>query len=116
MTSKKILLATLLSVFFSLSSFSQTTSKSIHLKVKEHSTLVAEYVKTGKTDLLKMGTLADEINCMLTLDQAKAIMPFFVENKMRVRSCGSNDYPSEAVLNQESVTKYKASIESMYKK
>lgn len=116
MTSNKILLATLLSVFFSLSSFSQTTSKSIHLKVKEFSTLASEYVKTGKTDALKMSTLADEINCMLTLEQATAIMPVFVENKIRGRACGSNDYPSTAVLNQESVMKYKASIESMYKK
>jgi hypothetical protein len=35
---------------------------------------------------------------------------------MRARSCGSNDYPVTELLNQESVTKYKASIDSMSKK
>jgi hypothetical protein len=39
-----------------------------------------------------------------------------VENKMRARSCGSNDYPTTALLNQESVTKYKTSIDSITKK
>lgn len=116
MKSIKILVITSFCAIYSFSSFSQTATKTIHPKVKEYSTIVAEYNKTGKADMVKMSSVADEINCMLTLDQAKSILPFFVEYKMRARSCGSNDYPVTELLNQESVTKYKASIDSMTKK
>jgi hypothetical protein len=116
MKSTKIHLTIFFALIYSLSSFSQSATKTIHPKVTEYSTLVAEYNKTGKADFSKISTVADEINCMLTLDQAKSILPFFVENKMRARSCGSNDYPTTALLNQESVTKYKTSIDSITKK
>ncbi len=109
-------------IFIANATFAQTDAKVTHPKVKEYSLLVNDYMtykKSGKNepfkDLLKMSTVADEINCLLTIEQAKIAMPFFVENNMRARSCGSADYPKTAVLNSKSVNEYKASIDKMTK-
>jgi len=102
--------------------FAQTDPKAVHPKVKEYSLISNEYTKyqkLGKTepfkDLMKMYSLAEEINCLLTLEQAKRVIPFSVENKMRARDCGSAEYPTNAVLNELSVTTYKAIIDKMMK-
>ncbi len=115
-------LSLLFLIFVANATFAQTDAKLTHPKVKEYSLIVNDYVtykKSGKSepykDLLKVSKLADEINCLLTIEQAKKAIPFFVENKMRARSCGSADYPESAVLNNKSVNAYKASIDNMMK-
>jgi hypothetical protein len=117
---KKLLLLPL--IFIANATFAQTDATITHPKVSEYSLIVNDYLtykKSGKTepykDLMKMSSIADEINCLLTIDQAKKVIPFFVENKMRARRCGSADFPASAVLNEKSVNAYKASIDNMMK-
>ena len=115
-------LALLFLIFVANATFAQTDAKLTHPKVNEYTLIVNDYLtykKSGKNepykDLMKMSNLADEINCLLTIEQAKKAITFFVENKMRARSCGSADYPESAVLNEKSVNAYKASIDKMMK-
>lgn len=61
----------------------------------------------------KMSAIADEINCLLTKDQATDIMPFFVNYNMRERSCGSADFPDKAIFNAASVLEYKNCIKKL---
>jgi hypothetical protein len=115
-------LSLLFLIFVANATFAQTDAKLIHPKVNEYSLIVNDYMtykKSGKNepykDLLKMSNLADEIKCLLTIEQAKKATPFFVENNMRARSCGSADYPGSAVLNNKSVNVFKASIDNLMK-
>jgi hypothetical protein len=89
----------------------QSNPKEVHSKVKEYHAMATEFKKTGKADVYKTSPLATEITCMLTLEQAKVAMPFFVENNMRARSCGAETYPTKAVLNKLSVDKFKAALD-----
>jgi len=98
-------------IFINVFVFSQNKSN-INPKVLEYSKMVDEYKKTGQLTT-KMSNLANEINCMLTQEQAKSVLPFFVQNNMRGFSCGSNEYPAKAILNNESVNKYKAAIKRL---
>jgi hypothetical protein len=109
-------------IFASNATFAQSDAKATHPKVNEYALVVNDYLtykKSGKTepfkDLMKMSNLSDEIKCLLTKEQAQKVMPYFVENNMRARSCGSADYPQSAALNDKSVDAFKASIDSMMK-
>lgn len=101
-------------IFISVFVFSQNKSN-INPKVLEYAKMVDDYEKTGKLTS-SMSNLANEINCMLTLEQAKLVLPFFVQNNMRGSSCGSNEYPVKAILNNESVNKYKSAIKLLESK
>lgn len=110
---KRLLLAGL--ILLSIESMAQDSKTAIHPKVKEYAELADTYEKTGKRNLEKMSVLANEINCLLTLEQAKDALPYFVNNKMRGRTCGSGEYPSKEILNKASVDKYKTSMNKMKK-
>ena len=77
-------LSLLFLIFVASATFAQTDAKLTHPKVKEYTLIVNDYVtykKSGKKepykDLLKVSNLADEINCLLTIEQAKKAIPFF---------------------------------------
>ena len=65
--------------------------------------------------LVSMSNCSQEIICLLTKDQCTEAMPYFVENNMRERSCGSLEYPGEAVLNKLSLDEFKSCIKSLQK-
>jgi hypothetical protein len=116
---KTILITALL--IFSNNCFSQSSEKSIHPKVAEYKVLVNQYLETGtqgdkekqKQIMVPMGKCSQEIICLLSKEQCIEVMPYFVENNLRERSCGAPQFPNKAILNKLSFDEYKSCIKRM---
>jgi hypothetical protein len=94
----------------------QKTTSTIHAKVKEYSEFTNKSLKTDDLtydEINQMSRLADQINCLLTLEQAKLAIPYSVENKLRGRFCGDDNYPIEKEINQASFNLYKSCLDKL---
>ena len=116
---KLSLFSIFIAVFFVTNA--QKKSNPIHPLVLEYSKLADEYMKKNPQDISreevgKMSTVSNQIECLLSLNQAKIVIPFFVENNMRNRLCGSDEYPQTEILDKASFNMYKTTIEKLTKK